>query len=276
MKVGYAILYDDGTLTISKDYTILSKEVYKNYCEFEDTNVPWKNDYAEIKIVKILDQVKSNNMNSWFEDCYNLSTLLDFENLDVSDCKDFSYVFHCCELLTEVSALKNWNVVNGKIFECMFANCRSLQDISALLNWNVSNGEDLSLMFCQCGITDLSALINWDVSKCRKFFAMFRCCESLTDISCIQNWNVSNGEDFTEMFMYCNLESVYINTWQISSNKIYINNMFACNESLTNIYISNTFKQINDFIFHGCNPKLKIHWKDKIYTYEDLLEYETF
>ena len=276
MKVGYAILYEDGTLTISKKHTILQKPIYKDYGEFDDMNIPWINNYAEIKIVKILGQVKSNNMNSWFENCYNLSTLIDFENLDVSDCKDFSYVFHGCELLTEVSALKNWNVVNGKIFECMFTHCYLLKDISALSNWNVSNGEDFSLMFCECGLTDLSALINWDVSKGRNFFAMFRCCESLTDISNIQNWNVSNREDFTEMFMYCNLKSVFIDTWTISRNKKYINNMFACNESLTNIYIPNTFEQINDYIFHGCNEKLKIHWKDKIYIYDDLKEYQEF
>ena len=27
-------------------------------------------------------------------------------------------------------------------------------------------------------------------------------------------------------------------------------------------------------MFDGCNPKLKIYWKDKIYTYEDLIEYK--
>lgn len=25
------------------------------------------------------------------------------------------------------------------------------------------------------------------------------------------------------------------------------------------------------YIFDNCNPNLKIHWKDKIYTYEDLI-----
>ena len=29
-------------------------------------------------------------------------------------------------------------------------------------------------------------------------------------------------------------------------------------------------------MFEYCNPKLKIHWKDKIYTYDDLIEYGTF
>ena len=44
MKVGYAVLYEDGTLTISKKYTILQKPIYKDYGEFDDRKIPWKND----------------------------------------------------------------------------------------------------------------------------------------------------------------------------------------------------------------------------------------
>ena len=31
MKVGYAVLYDDGTLVISKNYTLLQKKIIKDY-----------------------------------------------------------------------------------------------------------------------------------------------------------------------------------------------------------------------------------------------------
>ena len=40
MKVGYAVLYDNGELVISKSHTILSKKVYKDYGAFEDISVP--------------------------------------------------------------------------------------------------------------------------------------------------------------------------------------------------------------------------------------------
>lgn len=54
MKVGYAVLYEDGTLVISanhikqfKKFSILSlrKNIYKDYGKFDDDNVPWKREY---------------------------------------------------------------------------------------------------------------------------------------------------------------------------------------------------------------------------------------
>ena len=48
---------------------------------------------------------------------------------------------------------------------------------------------------------------------------------------------------------------------------------FKC-ESLQNILVSNTLSILNKDMFYKCNPTLKIHWKNHIYTYEDLLEYE--
>ena len=40
MKIGYAILYANGELVISKNHTILSKKIYKDYGAFEDISVP--------------------------------------------------------------------------------------------------------------------------------------------------------------------------------------------------------------------------------------------
>ena len=49
MKVGYTVLYEDGTLVISanpikqfKKFSILSlrKNIYKDYGKFDDDNVP--------------------------------------------------------------------------------------------------------------------------------------------------------------------------------------------------------------------------------------------
>ena len=129
MKVGYAVLYEDGELVISKNYILLQKKIIKDYGEFEDTNVPWKNKSSKIKKVKILDQVKSNCMKAWFENCMNLLTLIDFENLDVSNCIDFSYMFYNCESLQDLNGLQTWNVSNGIDFSYMFYNCYSLQKV---------------------------------------------------------------------------------------------------------------------------------------------------
>ena len=123
MKVGYAVLYEDGTLVISKNHTILQQKIKIDYGEFEDTNVPWKNKSSKIKKTHILNNVKSNCMKAWFEDCINLTTLINFKNLDVSNCIDFSYMFYNCKLLQNINELQNWNVSNGTDFNSMFASC---------------------------------------------------------------------------------------------------------------------------------------------------------
>ena len=250
MKVGYAVLYTDGTLVISKNHTLLQKTIIKNYGEFEDTSIPWKNESRQIKKVQILDQIKSNCVKEWFEDCINLTKLINFKNLDVSDCTDFSRLFSSCRSLQDLNGLQNLDVSNGTDFSYMFNNCKSLQDLNELQNWNVSNGKDFSYMFRNCeSLQNLNGLQNWNVSNGKDFFSMFNNCKSLQDLNELQNWNVSNGTEFSSMFEYC--------------------------ESLQNILVSNTLSILNKDMFYNCNSNLKIHWKNHTYTYEDLLEYET-
>ena len=248
MEVGYAVLYTDGTLIISKNYTILSKKIEIDYGKFEETLVPWKNESKKIEKVQILDQVKSNYMIKWFEDCINLKTLIDFKNLDVSDCIYFSYVFLFCKSLQNIYELKNWNVFNGKNFQGMFFGCTSLQNLNILKNWNVSSGVNFSYMFYNCNsLQDLNGLENWNVSNGTNFSFMFGYCDSLQNIDALQNWNVSNCIDFFKMFEYCT--------------------------SLQNILLPNTLSILRQDMFYECNQTLKIHWKKHIYAYEDLLTY---
>ena len=196
MKVGYAVLYEDGELVISKNHTLLQKKIIKDYGEFEDTNVPWKNELKIIKKINILNQIESNCIKEWFKGCINLTTLINFKNLDVSDCSNFSR---------------------------MFAYCKSLQNLNGLQNWNVSSGTNFS--------------------------RMFKSCISLQNLNELQVWNVSNGTDFSYMFAYCTL--------------------------LKEIYLTNTLDILKKEMFNKCNKTLKIHWKKHIYTYTDLLEYQT-
>ena len=251
MEVGYAVLYEDGELTISKEHTLLQKKIDTDYGEFIDTDVPWKTDIIKIERVQILDSVKTNSVKEWFKVCLNLTNLIDFQNLDVSDCINFFGMFDHCEKLIDISCLSNWNVSNGKDFSFMFYNCKSLVNINSLENWNVSNGKNFEYMFCDCeNLINISSLENWDVSNGRDFEGMFCNCRNLMDINSLENWNVSNGENFVDMFSYC--------------------------EKLKNIYLSNILNQLNKNMFYQCNPNLKIHWKEHIYTYEDLTEYESF
>jgi len=219
MKVGYVVLYEDGELVISKNHTLLQKKIIKDYGEFEDDNVPWKREYNKIKRVRILNQVKSNCMKKWFEDCINLTTLINFKKLDVSDCTNFSSMFSYCKSLQNINELQNWNVSNGTDFSFMFYGCRSLQDLKGLQNWNISNGTDFSGMFAYC--------------------------ESLQNIKGLQNWNVSNGEDFSSMFEFCTLlNEIYLsNTLDILKKEMFN----KCNKTLK-IYWKNHIYTYEDLL----------------------------
>ena len=105
-------------------------------------------------------------------------------------------------------------------------------------------------MFFNCILlTDLSELQTWNVSKCTNFLCMFANCESLQDINGLQTWNIYNGTNFSWMFASC--------------------------KSLQDISLSDTLNCLTKEMFNKCNPNLKNHWKNNIYTYEDLLAYQT-
>ena len=253
MKVGYVILYEDGELVISKEHTILPKPIYKDFTEFEDTYIPWRCEsyYEKIKSVRILNKIKPFTVYGWFYHCKNLTTLLDFQNLDVSDCEDFSYLFRYCKSLTDIASLSNWNVSNGKDFSSMFEFCKSLQDLKGLQNWNVSNGTDFSYMFSYCEfLQDLKGLQNWDISNGINFSRIFFGCKGLIVSTALEDWNMEHAEN--------------------------INGMFSSCFNLKEIHLSDTLQFLNRKMFINCNANLKIHWKGKIYTCEDLMEYQEF
>ena len=183
MKVGYAVLYDDGTLVISKNYTLLQKKIIKDYWEFEDTNVPWRKESNQIENVHILNQVKSRYMKSWFKKCNHLTTLINFQNLDTSDCTNFSNMFAYCELLKNINELEKLNVSNGRNFSDLFYHCKTLQNIEALKNWNISNGINFTRMFECTNIYNVFTLENWDMSNCKKISSIFKDCIFLQNIS---------------------------------------------------------------------------------------------
>ena len=305
MKVGYAVLYKDGELVISNNNYVFQKKIFINYGEFEDTEVPWKKEYDKIKTIKILNQVKSNNMKNWFKNCVKLTNLIDFNNLDVSNCKDFSYMCYNCQELIDISSLKNWDVSNGENFSKSFVYCEkiitfsalenwnmsnasnisymftssSFRNTSILLSWNVSNVKSFSCMFADCkNLIDISALINWDVSNGEYFDGMFSNCDNLNNITSISYWNISNGKNFSRMFEDCySLITCTISNWNFSGkNKYAFGFMFKNAKNLKEIYLSESLSILKADMFKKCNPKLKIHWKNTIYTYEDLLEYREF
>ena len=158
------------------------------------------------------------------------------------------WFLNCINLITLIDFQK-LDVSDCVDFSYMFESCKSLQAINKLQTWNVSNGIDFSSMFAACkSLQDLNGLENWNVFNSSKFNRMFADCESLQDIKELKKWNLSNDTNFSAMFAFC--------------------------KSLKEISLPNTLYILKEEMFFNCNSKLKIHWKNHTYTYEDLLEYE--
>ena len=99
-------------------------------------------------------------------------------------------------------------------------------------------------------LTEVDGFEKIDVSDCEYMFFLFNDCSKLQIISDLTNWDVSNCKDFTDMFGW--------------------------NESLQDIYLPSTLKELNISMFDGCKEILKIHLYQHIYTYNDLWIYEKF
>ena len=123
----------------------------------------------------------------------------DFNDIDVSNITDFSYVFEDQDI-SEIN-ISEWDVSNGKTMRGMFQNCRYLKTTGDLSNWNVSNVEDMSWMFngCQC-LTKLGDLQNWEING-TKMKCMFQNCKRLKDLGYINHWRPN--ESNWDIFMSC-------------------------------------------------------------------------
>ena len=140
--------------------------------------------------LNMIDVSKLTNLKSIFAGLINVNGI-DISKWDVSNCKDFSYMFLDSDFDGDIS---DWNVSNGVKFNEMFKNCNNFNcDLS---NWDVSNGEEFSYMFT-------NSKINFDVNK----------------------WNISKGKKFNSMFSDCpNLNCDFTN---LKKNKnAYYRNMF--------------------------------------------------
>ena len=173
--------------------------------------------------ITLIIKNKLTNLSYMFYMCRDLKDISELKNLDVSEVKDFSYMFYKC-LLSEIKFLENWNVSNGKNFSYMFSGCSLLSDIKPLEKFNVSNSITFESMFFGCKLlSDLNPLKNWDVSNCNNFSFTFMGCFSLSDVKPLQNWKVSSGNNFSFMFFGCSSLSDIkpLQNWDVSNGNCF-------------------------------------------------------
>ena len=251
MKVGYAVLYDDGLLIISNAKLNLKKTVFKDFGEFEDDAIPWNyenQDINQIKQIVINDKIKVSTMFGWFSNLRQLTEVFGLKNIDTSNCLDFANLFMNCVRLKSIYFLKDLDVSNGEDFSDMFKNCLRLEYIGSLKFWNMENAVNLAGMFYNCiRLKDMSAIENWNVSNVINFVRMCFDCKTFKKLN-LSNWNLLNGKIYTDMFNSC--------------------------KSLQEIILPSTISNIKSNMFRDCWSDTRIQWKNHIYTIDDLMEYK--
>lgn len=175
-----------------------------------------------------------------------------FNDIDVSNITDFSYLFYECKL--ENINVSDWDVSNGTNFRMMFADCKNFnQDLS---HWNVMPDAITYNMFVNCkklkhypswyknDITtkikptskdDLIKMIksslkgfvtsvnfnHIDVSGITDFSYVFSKTSLTTRTKRIEifidEWDVSNGTDFRGMFNGCSTTIFDVSNWDVSN-----------------------------------------------------------
>ena len=264
----YAILYDDGTLSLNNNGNIhTNKTVTTNYGKLRSsyswyTKAPWYTDRNLISIVDIENEILPTSTAYWFYQLSNLTEVLHGSNLNTSSVNDMTYMFNGTSNLetldvsnwdtsnvtsmnqlfvgnTKLESLdvSNWNTSKVTNMANMFNGASNLETLD-VSKWNISNVTNISNMFA--GISKLTELdvSKWDTSKVTNMGGVFSGCRELSSID-VSDWNTENVTDMAMLFSSCSsIESLDLSKWD-TSNVTLMYLMFYMMPSLNSLDISN-------------------------------------
>ena len=110
---------------------------------------------------------------------YGYGLFSDMENLreanlaylDVSDCKDMTFMFKDCSFLSRID-LKTWKISKVESIAWLFSGCSSLKEVD-LSSWDVSSVKDFGWMFSDCYSLESIDLTGWVISENAKTDYLF-------------------------------------------------------------------------------------------------------
>ena len=233
------IIYDDNEYDLNNDF-------YPNF--------NYSNDF-QIKIKGINNII---NMSYMFENCTNIKSIYDLNNIDTSKVINMKNMFDNCVSLTNISNINNWNTSNVMNMEGMFSNNKLLQHMPDISKWDTSNVSSMMNMFYNCELLkSLPDISKWTISNIIDMRYMFCNCHNLISLPDISNWTLINVKYLTSLFKDCSslLSLPDISKWNTSNIK-------SMNDFVQNCYSLTTIPDIskwnvsnvNDFSysFMGC------------------------
>jgi surface protein len=147
--------------------------VYTGIEEKPTTQYPqWKNKASKIKTAVVVDNgIKPVSTAHWFDAGYrNLATVA-IAKLDTSSVTDMNSMFDDCYNLTSVDGLSSWDTSSVTNMNSMFDSCYNLTFAADLSSWDTSNVTSMDGMFYGCSRLNVDCS-NWDVGS-QKYSSSF-------------------------------------------------------------------------------------------------------
>lgn len=278
----YMCLYSDGEMIISP--TKINPESGRKVLVNKKDHGPRALDKKltlSIKTITFTGKIKLTTPCYFFGGLKNLQKINNIENLDVSDCKVFGYMFTECNSLESVELNKldtskaisfiymfndctnlkrvdtdKMNTSNVKYMDTCFKGCESLEKID-LSGWNTSKTIDMSELFQGCKSLKEINVRSLDTSKLEDMRSMFSGCSSLTSLN-IKNFNTSKVRFMAGLFSGCeNLETLDLSNF--NTNCVWtVEGMFEDCEALKKLDLSRfnlkgaSYYRMDD-MFKNCN-----------------------
>jgi len=287
----YAILYNDGMLTVTNYYRLdQAKVIISDYGEIstqiDGGNAPWLADKELIRTVDFAEPIEITNLSNLFSGCLNLneirntknvitenatsanSTFKDCENLktlDISTWKtslitDMSQMFDGCENLTTLN-LNTMDTNSVVDMSAMLRNCSNLKELT-LNQISTANVNDMSEMFSGCSSLISLDLNTFSTTQLEKMSNMFSNCTSLVSLN-ISNFDTSKVTDMNQLFYNCrSLASVTIKNFDTSAitNLSYF--FYNCNNLTTIDFGTMDTSLVTDmsYLFSNCTKLTNINF----------------
>ncbi len=161
-------------------YGDISNDVY-NY-PYEPVSYANARPYGGVRnsitSVNIENKIKPKNMQIWFAELRNLSSI-DCSNIDTSQCTSIQQCFANSDI-SQVN-VQSWNTSSITNMQAVFADCFALTSVNVSA-WDTSNVTDMRSMFRETGLTSLD-LSSFNTENVRDFSFMFNESRSLTHIT---------------------------------------------------------------------------------------------
>lgn len=189
-----------------------------------DYYVPWR-PYINIATSIVVSNITPWCMGEWFDQGENIENWI-FENVDFSECTNYSFTFQYCKTIPE--EYKTMVTTNTRRVSGIFWGFKGTElDVSL---WNTSNITDMSYLFEENNFLESLDLSNWNTSNVTNMHSMFEECWNLItiDLSGFNTWKITTMDN---MFKNCSaLEKIYTSSkWYNNSNCSSVNMFLNCN-----------------------------------------------